>query len=204
MERKVKAQKHKDTKAHAHTHTHAHAKAAEPKKKLVVPKRKIKKTAAAKPAVEVMGLHNLHIPSGAHQRKRILGRGPSSGHGKTSTRGSKGQTSRAGRDMYLGFEGGQTPLIRRIPKRGFVSTFRKEYQIVNLGDLKRAKAGEINPEALEKIGLIKDKNKLVKILGEGELKEALKVKAHAFSRSAQEKIKTAGGTFEVIEVILNV
>lgn len=171
-----------------------------PKKKLVVPKRKIKKPALAKPAVEVIGLHNLHIPKGAHERKRILGRGPSSGHGKTSTRGSKGQTSRAGRDMYLGFEGGQTPLIRRIPKRGFVNASRLEYQIVNLKDLKNAQADIISPEVLEEKGLIKDKNKLVKILGEGEVKGALKIKAHAFSRSAQEKIKTAGGTFEVLNV----
>jgi len=199
MEKKLKKP---DNKAHAHTHTHA--KVVKAKQKLVVPRRRIKKAAAAKPAVEVVGLHNLQIPKGAHERKRILGRGPSSGHGKTSTRGSKGQTSRAGRDMYLGFEGGQTPLIRRIPKRGFVHAARLEYQIVNLRDLKKAKSDEINPEALEKIGLIKDKNKLVKILGEGEVKTALKIKAHAFSRQAAEKIKTAGGTFEIIEVIVNV
>lgn len=191
MEKKLKARSAK---------AHTYAKASLAKKKLVVPARKIKKAAAAKPALDILGLHNLQIPRGAHERKRILGRGPSSGHGKTSTRGSKGQTSRAGRDMYLGFEGGQTPLIRRIPKRGFVSASKKEYQIVNLDDLKKAKAGVISPEVLEEKGLIKDKNKLVKILGQGEIKEALKIQAHAFSRSAEEKIKAAGGTFEVLNV----
>jgi len=171
------------------------------KTKVVAKKAKtVKKEAVAEKAVIRTGLNNLKVPFGAHKRKRIIGRGSSSGHGKTSTRGSKGQTSRAGRDMYLGFEGGQTPLIRRMPKRGFTSKFKKEYQIVNLFDLKRAKSAEINPEVLEKKGLIKDQNKLIKILGEGELKEAVNIKAHAFSRSAQEKIKNAGGKFEVLNV----
>ncbi len=171
------------------------------KAKVVAKKTKVaKKEVVAKVAIETFGLNNLVCPKGAHKRKRILGRGSSSGHGKTSTRGSKGQTSRAGRDMYLGFEGGQTPLIRRMPKRGFTSKFKKEFQIVNLFDLKRAKTTEINPEVLEKKGLIKDQSKLIKILGEGELKEALSVKAHAFSKSAQEKIKNAGGNFEVLNV----
>ena len=151
--------------------------------------------------VESVGLHNLKAPKGAHQKKRILGRGPSSGHGKTSTRGSKGQTSRAGHDMYLGFEGGQTPLIRRIPKRGFTNTrFKREYQIVNLESLKKIKAAVITLEILEEKGLIKNKNKLVKILGEGDLKEALTIYAHAFSKKAQGKIKNAGGKLEIINV----
>jgi len=149
---------------------------------------------------EILGLHNLKAPLGACKRKKILGRGPSSGHGKTSTRGSKGQTSRAGRHFYLGFEGGQTPLIRRIPKRGFTSKFRIEYQIVNLGDLKKIKESVINPELLEKKGLIRDKNKLTKILGEGQITSAVTIQAHAFSTQAQEKIKSAGGKFEVLNV----
>lgn len=150
---------------------------------------------------ENLGLHNLEIPFGAHQRKRILGRGPSSGHGKTSTRGSKGQTSRAGRHMYAGFEGGQTPLIRRMPKRGFTNKkFKKEYQIVNLTDIARLKDSLINPELLEQKGIIRTKFKAVKILGDGVLNAAKTIQAHAFSVSAQEKITKAGGKFEVIKV----
>ncbi|MDD2690094.1 MAG: 50S ribosomal protein L15 [Candidatus Omnitrophica bacterium] len=147
-----------------------------------------------------MGIHNLKVPAGAHKRKRILGRGPSSGHGKTSTRGSKGQTSRAGRHFYLGFEGGQTPIIRRIPKRGFTSRSKKIYQIVNLDDLNRIKETNIAPDLLEQKGIIKDKTKLVKILGDGELKNAITISAHAFSKKAQEKITKSGGKLEVINV----
>lgn len=143
-------------------------------------------------------LYNLKVPFGAHKRKKILGRGPSSGHGKTSTRGSKGQTSRSGRDFYLGFEGGQSPLIRRTPKRGFTSKFKKEYQIVNLQELNKIKALTINPALLEEKGLIKNKDKLVKILGKGELKNAVTVMAHAFSKTANDAIKNAGGKVELI------
>src|SRR3989338_2224815 len=95
------------------------------------------------------GLFNLRPPRGAHKKRKILGRGPGSGHGKTSTRGSKGQTSRAGRHFYLGFEGGQSPLIRRMPKRGFTNRFKKEYQIVNLSDLSRIKEASITLGLLE-------------------------------------------------------
>ncbi|MCM8781266.1 MAG: 50S ribosomal protein L15 [Candidatus Omnitrophica bacterium] len=159
------------------------------------------KNTSDKKESEIVGLHNLKAPVGAHKRKKLLGRGPSSGHGKTSTRGSKGQTSRAGRDFYLGFEGGQTPLIRRFPKRGFNrARFRKEYQIVNLGDLNRIKQSTVTPELLEKSGLIRDKDRVVKILGNGQIKEAITIYAHAFSKKAQEKIKTAGGTFQIINV----
>jgi large subunit ribosomal protein L15 len=147
---------------------------------------------------EYIGLHNLSVPRGAHKRKKLLGRGPGSGHGKTSTRGSKGQTSRAGRDFYLGFEGGQMPLIRKIPKRGFTSNFRKVYQVVNLEALNKVKEGTVTLELLAQKGLIKDKDKLVKILGEGEIKTPLTVQAHAFSKSAAEKIKGAGGKLEII------
>lgn len=103
----------------------------------------------------MIGLHNLKAPKGAHKPKKLLGRGPSSGHGKTSTRGSKGQTSRAGRDFYLGFEGGQTPLIRRVPKRGFTSRSKIEPQIVNLGQLNKIKDAKITLDLLLEKGLIK-------------------------------------------------
>jgi large subunit ribosomal protein L15 len=147
-----------------------------------------------------IGLGNLKAPKGAHKRKKILGRGPASGHGKTSTRGSKGQTSRAGRDFYAGFEGGQTPLIRRIPKRGFHSKFKKEYQIVNLIDLNRLKESVVTLELLENKGLIKDKMRLVKILGNGEIKNPITVQAHAFSRRAKDLIEKIGGKTELIQV----
>ena len=159
---------------------------------------KTKKQTSA--VLERVGLHNLKIPKGAHKRRKILGRGSSSGHGKTSTRGSKGQTSRSGRDFYLGFEGGQTPLIRRIPKRGFVSKFKKEYQIVNLEGLNRIKESTISLSLLEERGLIKDKGRLVKILGDGEIKNPITVSAHAFSKKAEEKIKNAGGKIEIVNV----
>lgn len=151
-------------------------------------------------AAEKTGIHNLKIPHGAHKKKKLLGRGSSSGHGKTSTRGSKGQTSRSGRDFYLGFEGGQTPIIRRMPKRGFTSQFKKVYQIVNLGDLSRIKESAITLDLLEQNGLIKDKNKLVKILGGGEIKNAINIQAHAFSRKASEQITGLGGKIEIINV----
>lgn len=146
----------------------------------------------------MIGLHNLKAPKGAHKPKKLLGRGPSSGHGKTSTRGSKGQTSRAGRDFYLGFEGGQTPLIRRVPKRGFTSRSKIEPQIVNLGQLNKIKDAKITLDLLLEKGLIKNKNKPVKILGAGELKKTIDIQAHAFSRKAQEAIKNAGGNIEII------
>lgn len=145
-----------------------------------------------------IALFNLKAPAGAHKKRKYLGRGPSSGHGKTSTRGSKGQTSRSGRDFYLGFEGGQSPLIRKIPKRGFTSRFKKEYQIVNLSVLNRIKESTITPEILETQGIIKDKQKKVKILGDGEIKNPISVQAHAFSKKAAEEIKKVGGKIEII------
>jgi len=158
--------------------------------------KKSKKTDSA----QLVGLFNLRAPKGAHKKRKYLGRGSSSGHGKTSTRGSKGQTSRAGRHFYLGFEGGQSPLIRKMPKRGFHSLFRKEYQIVNLAKLAKLKETSINPEILFSKGLIKDKRGLVKILGEGTIKGALNVQAHAFSKKACEEIKKAGGSAQIINV----
>lgn len=152
-----------------------------------------------KPALKI-GLDNLRAPGGAHKRKKILGRGSGSGHGKTSTRGSKGQTSRSGRDFYPGFEGGQMPLIRKIPKRGFVSRFKKEYQIINLNNLNKIKDSTVTLDLLQEKGLIKDKNRLVKVLSDGEIKNPITIQAHAVSRKALEKIQNAGGKVELINV----
>jgi len=174
-------------------------------------KEEVKEKAAPKPRIKVkkaaveikpvgLGLFNLVTPSGAHKKRKYLGRGSGSGHGKTSTRGSKGQTSRAGRHFYLGFEGGQSPLIRKMPKRGFTSNFKKVYQIVNLSDLNKIKEPMISLALLEEKGLIKNKEKLVKVLGEGEIKNPITVQAHAFSKKASESIKSAGGKTEIMNV----
>lgn len=180
-------------------------KSPQPKKKLPVKKTAaIKKTKTVKKPVEKetvsLGLHNLGAPLGSHKKKKLLGRGPSSGHGKTSTRGSKGQTSRAGRHFYLGFEGGQSPLIRRMPKRGFTNKFKKEFQLVNLETLTKIKETNITPELLEKKGIIKNREKLVKILGDGEIKNPIVIQAHAFSKKAKDKIENAGGKLEILHV----
>ena len=158
------------------------------------------RTKKAQGPKQQIGMFNLKPPAGSHKRRKYLGRGSSSGHGKTSTRGSKGQTSRAGRHFYLGFEGGQSPLVRKMPKRGFSNIFRKEYQIVNLASLVKIKETTINPELMVLKGLIKDKSKLIKVLGEGEIKKPVTIQAHAFSKKAAEEIKKAGGTAEVINV----
>lgn len=150
--------------------------------------------------VSLVSLHNLKSPFGAHKKRKILGRGSSSGHGKTSTRGSKGQTSRAGRHFYLGFEGGQSPLIRRMPKRGFVSNFKKVYQIVNLQDLNSIKETTITPLLLKENGLIRNESALIKILGNGGIKNAVTIQAHAFSKRASQEIASAGGKAEIINV----
>jgi len=149
---------------------------------------------------EKLALNNLKAPAGSHKRKKILGRGPSSGHGKTCTRGSKGQTSRSGRDFYPGFEGGQMPLIRKIPKRGFVSRAKSEYQIVHLDDLGKIKGETITLDLLKEKGLIKDRDGLVKILSDGEIKNPINIQAHAVSKKALDKIKNAGGKVELINV----
>ncbi len=168
--------------------------------KTAVPKKtETKAKQQAQPEI-TLGLHNLKPALGSHRRKKILGRGPSSGHGKTSTRGSKGQTSRAGRDMYPGFEGGQMPLIRKIPKRGFASRSKKEYQILNLNDLNKIKETNLTLELLEAKGLIKDKARPVKILGDGEIKNPLTIQAHAFSKAASDKITKSGGKIDLIHV----
>lgn len=148
-----------------------------------------------------MYLTEVRRPRGAHRRRKIVGRGESSGHGKTSTRGTKGQRARSGRGPVLGFEGGQTPLIRRIPKRGFRHSPRNEYQIVNIKNLaKLSTEAPISPEVLKLKRLIKNKDKPVKILGQGELKNPLVVRAHAFSKSAKDRIEKAGGKIECLQL----
>ncbi|NLN76445.1 MAG: 50S ribosomal protein L15 [Armatimonadetes bacterium] len=147
-----------------------------------------------------MRLNDLRpAPGATHKRKRV-GRGIGSGMGKTSTKGHKGQKARSGATPRLGFEGGQTPLHRRLPQRaGFRNVNRKEYAVVNLDDLERFDAGtEVNPDILISSGVIKNLKDGVKILGNGELTKALSVRAHKFSKSAQEKLIAAGGTAEVI------
>jgi len=146
-------------------------------------------------------LHELRPSEGATHRKKRVGRGIGSGHGKTAGRGHKGQKSRRGYgNLPAFFEGGQTPFIMRIPKRGFKSPNKKEYEIVNLKTLeeKFEANAEITPEILREMRIIHCAE-AVKILGDGELTKPLKVKAHKFSKSAEEKIKAAGGSCEIIE-----
>ena len=160
-----------------------------------------KKAATEKPEKQVaVMLSNLRAPEGSHKKRKIKGRGSSSGHGKTSTRGSKGQTSRSGRATYPGFEGGQMPLIRKIPKRGFTSKFKKIYQIVNLRDIAKLKETTLTLDLLKEKGIIKDSTKRVKILGDGELKSSITICAHAVSKSAADKIVAAGGKVDLINV----
>lgn len=132
------------------------------------------------------------------KRKKRVGHGPGSGHGKTATRGNKGQQSRTGSGRRRGFEGGQNPLYRRIPKRGFNHFPRKEFTVVNLERLSELNQSEINPQKLMELGVIRKLRSGVKILGEGNLKKALKIQAHQFSKSAKEKIEAAGGQAVVI------
>src|SRR5215470_17431973 len=145
-----------------------------------------------------MNLSNLRAPKKANSNKKRVGRGMGSGMGKTSTRGHKGQRSRSGSRMMRGFEGGQMPLHRRLPKRGFTNIFRQEYNIVNLEKLASLGESIINPDVLRKAGVIST-NRRVKILGDGELTSAITVQAHKFSKSAEEKITKAGGKVEVLK-----
>ncbi|MBI4550539.1 MAG: 50S ribosomal protein L15 [Candidatus Omnitrophica bacterium] len=133
------------------------------------------------------------------KKKKRVGRGPGSGHGKTACRGEKGQLSRSGEGHTPGFEGGQNPLIRRVPKRGFTNIFKKEFAIVNLDTLQELKEKEVTPEVLLRRGVVKELGDGLKILGDGELKSALTVRAHRFSASAKEKIEKAGGKALLIE-----
>jgi len=141
-----------------------------------------------------MKLHELAPNKGSRRTRKRVGRGPGSGTGKTAGRGHKGQKSRAGFSRRAAFEGGQMPLTRRVPKRGFTNIFRVEYSTVNVSDLARV-GKEANPVTLLQHGLVR-RGRPVKILGDGEIKKAVKVKAHKFSRSAREKIEAAGGSCE--------
>jgi large subunit ribosomal protein L15 len=142
-------------------------------------------------------LSNLRAPKKANSNKKRIGRGMGSGMGKTSTRGHKGQGSRSGSSLMRGFEGGQMPLHRRLPKRGFTNIFRTEYVVINLDRIAEAQAQhgahEITIETYRDHGWISKKNALIKVLGSGELTTAVTVHAHKFSKSAQEKIEKAGG-----------
>jgi large subunit ribosomal protein L15 len=145
-----------------------------------------------------MKLHELMIPKGSRKKRKRLGRGEGSGSGKTAGRGTKGQNSRSGGGAPLGFEGGQMPLQRRIPKRGFTNIFRKQYEIINVRDLKHFKSGEIvDRDTLLRAGLLK-KAGAIKLLGEGDLSYPLDIKVNKVSRAAKEKIESAGGKVEVV------
>ena len=145
-----------------------------------------------------MNLSNLRAPQKATDKRKRVGRGMGSGMGKTSTRGHKGQRSRSGSRIMRGFEGGQMPLHRRLPKRGFTNIFKTEYEVVNLERLASLGESEITPELLRKAGVVSSRKSLVKVLGQGELSSAITVRAHKFSKSAQEKIEKAGGKVEVV------
>ena len=145
-----------------------------------------------------MNLSQLKPPAGQKQKKQRIGQGMGSGRGKYSGRGAKGAKSISGYSRMRGFEGGQMPLHRRLPKRGFTNIFRKEYAIVNLARLEALEGASFDPGTLLERGVIKKLNHGLKILGTGELTRAINVKAHVFSKSALDKIQKAGGTAEVI------
>jgi len=146
-----------------------------------------------------MKLHELKPAEGTNKSRKRLGRGTATGQGKTAGRGMNGQKSRSGGGTRLGFEGGQMPLYRRLPKIGFTNIFRKEYAVVNLSDLERFDNGTvINPDVLKEAGLVKAMLGGIKILGNGDLTKNLTVQAHKFSKTAAEKIAAAGGKVEVI------
>ncbi|WP_370630434.1 50S ribosomal protein L15 [Thermosulfurimonas sp. F29] len=148
-----------------------------------------------------MTLSNLKPFAGSKHREKRVGRGPGSGHGKTSCRGQKGQRARSGGGVPPWFEGGQMPLIRRLPKRGFKNPFRVEYNVVNVGDLARrfSEGATVDVEALKAAGLVKGREVRVKLLGDGEIDFAITVRVHAASKSAREKIEKAGGRVEILE-----
>lgn len=146
-----------------------------------------------------MKLHELQYNEGSRKARKRVGRGTSSGTGKTSGKGQKGQSSRSGGLKKPGFEGGQTPLFMRLPKRGFTNYTRVEYAIVNVEDLNRFRKGSVvTPEKLKEAGLVKKMKDGIKILGNGKLEKSLTIQAHKFSKSAVEAIEAAGGKIEVI------
>lgn len=147
----------------------------------------------------MMELNNIKPPCGARKKPKRVGRGRGSGHGKTAGKGTKGQRSRSGPKSSRGYEGGQMPLQRRVPKRGFTNIFRKEYEVINVERLNSFEKGsEVTPELLNEKGMVKLNRDGVKILGNGELKVSLTVRANLFSKSAREKIEAAGGKVEVV------
>jgi large subunit ribosomal protein L15 len=147
-----------------------------------------------------MKLHELQPAPGSTKRRKVVGRGRGSGHGTTAGRGGKGQTARTGSSIPAWFEGGQMPLIRRLPKRGFTNIFKKEYAIINVEALERFEPRQdVTPDLLVANGLIRSRNDGVKVLGTGALTKALTVHAHKFSQSATAKIEAAGGKVQVIE-----
>ena len=145
-----------------------------------------------------MNLSNLRPPKGQKQNKRRIGQGMGTGRGKYSGRGAKGAKSISGYSKMRGFEGGQMPLHRRLPKRGFTNIFKKEYAIVNVGALEKLEGDNFSPESLVASGLVKKLNAGLKILGNGELTRKIVVQAHVFSKSAIDKIQKAGGTADVV------
>jgi len=147
-----------------------------------------------------MSLNNLRPPKGATHAKKRVGRGPGSGHGKTASRGNKGAKSRSGFRFKRGFEGGQMPLHRRVPKRGFTNIFRVEYAVVNLDQLELVfdAGSEVTPELLRERKIVRDSKAKIKVLGRGEISKKLTVRAHKFSGTAASKIAAAGGSTEVL------
>jgi large subunit ribosomal protein L15 len=140
-------------------------------------------------------------PGGGVKEKKRVGRGQASGTGKTAGRGGKGQKARTGNMNFIGFEGGQMPIQRRVPKRGFTNPFRVEYALINVGDLESLGLAEVDLDKLVEAGAVKQRKDGLKILGDGELTKAISVKAHKFSASAREKIEKAGGKAEAIVIV---
>ena len=146
-----------------------------------------------------MKINELSPAAGSRRGRKRVGRGPGSGHGKTACRGHKGQNSRSGGGVRPGFEGGQMPIHRRLPKRGFKNPFRKEYSVVNVGDLSRFEPNtQLDPDALKEAGLVWKMLDGVKLLGSGEISHPLVVRIHKISQSAREKIEGAGGKVEIL------
>jgi large subunit ribosomal protein L15 len=144
-------------------------------------------------------LNNLQASEGSRKRRKRIGRGSGSGHGGTSCRGHKGQNARSGGGKGPGYEGGQMPLQRRLPKRGFRNIFKKEYTIIHLKDLNKFEANqEVTPEVLKQTGIIKKRAALIKVLSDGNIENPLTLKAHKFSQEAIKKIEASGGKAEVI------
>ncbi len=146
-----------------------------------------------------MKLHELRAAEGSTKAPKRKGRGTATGQGKTAGRGMNGQNSRSGGGVRLGFEGGQMPLYRRLPKRGFTNIWGTEYTVINVDDLNQFEAGTVvTPELLKELGIVKKAKDGIKVLGDGKLEKSIEVKAHKFSKTAIEKIEAAGGKAEVI------